>query len=36
VLAFLTQEVPINWPSFREAVTDNFRVIGLTDNRVLT
>jgi hypothetical protein len=34
ILAFLTQEVPKNGPSLREAVTDNFRVIGPTDIRV--
>jgi len=36
MLAFLTQEVPKNWPNFRESVTDNFRVIDPKDIRVLT
>ncbi|MDQ6703164.1 MAG: hypothetical protein M3Z96_08720 [Pseudomonadota bacterium] len=35
-LAVLTQEVPKNGPSLREAVTGNFRVIGAKDIRVLT
>ena len=33
---FLTQTVPKNWPAFRDAVTDNFRVINPADFWVLT
>jgi transposase len=36
MLAFLTQEVPKNWPNFRVSVTNNFRVIDPKDIRVLT
>jgi hypothetical protein len=35
-LDFLRGKVPKNWGSFRDSVTDNFRVINPTDFRVLT
>ena len=33
---FLREEVPKNWASHRDLVTDNFRVIKPKDFRVLT
>ena len=35
-LNFLRDKVPKNWRSFRDSVTDNFRVINPKDFRVLT
>jgi hypothetical protein len=35
-LDFLRDKVPKNWASFRDSVTDNFRVINPKDFRVLT
>ena len=35
-LDFLRDKVPKNWRSFRDSVTDNFRVINPKDFRVLT
>jgi hypothetical protein len=35
-LDFLRGKVPKNWGSFRDSVTDNFRVINPRDFRVLT
>ena len=35
VLAFLTQQVPKNWPALCDKVTDNFRVIDPSEFRVL-
>ncbi len=35
-LDFLRGKVPKNWGSFRDSVTDNFRVINPKDFRVLT
>ena len=35
-LNFLRDKVPKNWASFRDSVTDNFRVINPKDFRVLT
>jgi hypothetical protein len=32
----LRDKVPKNWRSFRDSVTDNFRVINPKDFRVLT
>ena len=34
-LDFLRDKVPKNWASFRDSVTDNFRVINPKDFRVL-
>src|ERR1019366_3472865 len=33
---FLRDKVPKNWETFRDSVTDNFRVINPKDFRVLT
>jgi hypothetical protein len=35
-LDFLRDKVAKNWASFRDSVTDNFRVINPKDFRVLT
>jgi hypothetical protein len=35
-LDFLREKVPKKWGSFRDSVTDNFRVINPKDFRVLT
>ena len=35
VLHFLRQEVPKNWATFCDSVTDNFRVINPADFRIL-
>jgi len=35
VLGFLRENVPRNWPQFRDSVTDNFRVINPKEFRVL-
>jgi transposase len=36
MLTFLREEVPKNWGSYRDTVTDNFRVINPKDFRVVT
>jgi transposase len=33
---FLREKVPRNWPRFRSAITDNFRVINPRDFRIMT
>ncbi len=35
MLTFLREDVPKNWTSYRDTVTDNFRVINPKDFRVL-
>jgi hypothetical protein len=35
MLTFLREDVPENWTSYCDAVTDNFRVINPKDFRVL-
>jgi hypothetical protein len=34
-LGFLLQTVPRNWASFRNSVTDNFRIISPKDFRII-
>jgi hypothetical protein len=36
MLDFRRDEVPAGWNTFRDAVSDNFRVIAPTDFRVLS
>jgi len=35
VLGFLRDEVPKNWQTYCDSVTDNFRIINPADFRVL-
>jgi len=35
MLDFLRRKVPENWATFRDTVTDNFRVISPKDFRVM-
>jgi transposase len=36
ILSFLREDVPQNWQHYRDAVTDNFRIISPEDFRILT
>jgi hypothetical protein len=35
MLTFPRDQVPANWRSFRDQVTDNFRIINPTDYRII-
>ncbi len=35
MLGFLIEEVPKNWGTLRDSVTDNFRVINPSEFRIL-
>jgi hypothetical protein len=35
MLRFLLEEVPENWDTYRDTVSDNFRVISPKDFRIL-
>jgi transposase len=36
ILGFLRQTIPKEWKTFRDTVTDNFRVISTTDRKIIT